>query len=68
MKVSSYAPNYTSFGDLDYGDVFFYPEEDNVCMKLDDYGMAVILINGSMVDIDDNAMVVPIPNARLVFD
>lgn len=68
MKVSKYDPNYTSFGDLDYGDVFFYPEEDNVCMKLDDYGMAVILINGSMIDVGEDTMIVPIPNARLVFD
>lgn len=68
MKISNYDPNYTSFDDLDYGDVFFYPAEDDVCLKLDDYGTAVILRNGSMVDIDNNTMIVPIPNARLVFD
>lgn len=68
MKVSNYDPNYTSFEDLAYGDVFFYPEEGEVCMKVDDYGMAVILKNGSMVDIREDTMIVPIPNARLVFD
>ena len=68
MKVSKYDPNYTSFGDLDYGDVFFHPEEESVCMKLDDYGTAVILSNGSMIDVGEGTMIVPIPNARLVFD
>lgn len=68
MKVQNYDPNYTSFGDLDYGDVFFNPEEGEVCMKLDDYGTAVILINGSMIDVNEGSIIVPIPNARLVFD
>lgn len=68
MKISKYDPNYTSFDDLDYGDVFFYPEEGEVCMKLNDYNSAVILSNGYLVDINDDVMIVPIPNARLIFD
>lgn len=68
MKISSYDPNYTSFEDLDYGDVFFCPEEGCVCMKLDDYETAVILSNGSMINVKDDSMILPIPNARLVFD
>ena len=68
MKIADYDPKYTSFRDLDYGDVFFYPAEDDICMKLDNYGMAVILRNGTMIDIGEDTMIVPIPNAKLVFD
>ncbi len=68
MKISKYDPNYTSFGDLNEGDVFFHSEEEDVCMKLNDYGTAVILRNGYMIDVNDGAIIVPIPNARLVFD
>lgn len=68
MKVSNYDPSYTSFSDLDYGEVFFYSEEGCVCMKIDDYNSAVILSNGCIVEVDDDTVIVPIPNARLVFD
>lgn len=68
MKIAKYDPNYTSFSDLDYGDVFFYSEEGEVCMKLNDYNSAVILSNGYIVDVEDDTVIVPIPNARLVFD
>ena len=68
MKISSYDPKYTSFEDLDCGDVFYNTEEDDICMKLDDYEMAVILRNGSMVDVRNDTMILPIANARLVFD
>lgn len=68
MKVSNYNPDYTSFDDLDYGDVFFHSEEGCVCMKLDDYNSAVILNNGCMIEVKDDTIIIPIPNARLVFD
>ena len=68
MKISDYDPKYTSFGDLNEGDVFFFPAEDDICMKTNDYGSAVILRNGYLVDIEDHVMIVPIPNARLIFD
>jgi hypothetical protein len=68
MKVSKYDPNYTSFSDLDYGDVFFSSEESEVCMKVNDYNSAIILSNGYIIDVEDDTIVVPIPNARLVFD
>jgi hypothetical protein len=68
MKISSYDPKYTSFEDLECGDVFYCTEEDDICMKLDDYEMAVILRNGSMVDVKNDTMILPIANARLVFD
>lgn len=68
MKIADYDPKYTSYGDLNEGDVFFYPAEDDVCMKVNDYDQAVILRNGYLIDIDDSVMIVPIPNARLVFD
>lgn len=68
MKVSNYEPNYTSFDDLNYGDVFFYPEEGEVCIKVGDYNSAVILKNGDLIDVNSDVMIVPIPNARLVFD
>lgn len=68
MKIADYDPKYTSYGDLNEGDVFFYPAEDDVCMKVNDYDMAVILRTGYLIDIEDHVMIVPIPNARLVFD
>ena len=68
MKITDYDPKYTSYGDLNEGDVFFYPAEDDVCMKVSDYCTAVILRNGCLIDIEDHVMIVPIPNARLVFD
>lgn len=68
MKISEYDPKHISFGDLNEGDVFFYPTEDDICMKVDNYNLAVILRNGCLIDIYDNVMIVPIPNARLVFD
>ena len=68
MKIQSYDPKYTSFGDLDYGDVFYYTEEDDVCMKLDDYDTAVVLRNGCVVDVKEDTIIIPIPSARLVFD
>ncbi len=68
MKIADYDPKYTSFEDLNDGDVFFYPAEDDICMKVNEYDSAVILRNGYLIDIEDNVMIVPIPNARLVFD
>lgn len=68
MKVADYSPSYTTFGDLNEGDVFFYPAEDDICMKTDDYGSAVILRTGCLVDIEDHVMIAPISNAKLIFD
>ena len=68
MKISSYDPKYTSFEDLHCGDVFYSTEEDDICMKLDDYEMAVVLRNGSVIDVKNSTMILPLPNARLVFD
>lgn len=68
MKIAKYDPNYTSFEDLDYGDVFFSSEEGEVCLKVNDYNSAIILSNGYIIDVDNDTIVIPIPNAKLVFD